>query len=246
MRYSRAVRFAFWYLLALAVGCAYLQNGFDTTFFMSGYGAPFTVFLHYGMDCLGAYAVMAGGLIAQELDFGTLQSTLGRGVKRSQIFSAKVICLFAVSILFYLIDVVAACLVRTWKMGYNPHGFVLEHYWEKVVRYNAGALAIILSYMCVFIFLMVLFQRTGVGFAVSVVVMYLDSAYQDRFTYYYYSGGGYGKIGGSFSARILMRLAVLDDSILSGGFWLMFVPCICIGIVALILAFVFFFKQDMK
>ena len=246
MRHSRAVKFVFWYSLITTVMLAFSPNNYDTTFFQSGYGALFPVYLHYVGNCLIIYAVLAGGLMGQEFDFGTMQSTVGRGVKRSRVFFVKVICMFAMSILTYLLSIALACLVRTWKWGYNPHGFTLEDYWAKVVSFHAGMLILTLSYLCVFTFLMVLFQNTGVGFAVSLAVIFLDAAYQDRFTFFYYSSNGYGRIGGAFSAEVLMRRAVLDDTVLTGGFWMIFVPIICIGTAALTAAFLCFLKRDMK
>ena len=246
MRHSRAVKFVFWYAVITTVMIAFSANNYDTTFFLSGYGALFPVYLHYTGNCLIVYAVLAGGLIGQEFDFGTIQSAAGRGVKRSRIFFVKVICMFTMAILTYFLSIVLACLVRTWKWGYNPHGLTLEHYWAKVFSFHAGMIIITLSYLCVFTFLMVLSQNTGVGFAASLAVLFLDAIYQDRFTFFYYSSNGYGKIGGAFSAEVLMRRAVLDDTILTGGFWIIFIPCICIGAAAFIAAFLCFLKRDMK
>lgn len=247
MRHSRAVKFVFWYALFTTVMMALSpNNNFDATFFQSGYGALFSVYLHYAGNCLIIYAILAGGLIGQEFDFGTIQSAVGRGVKRSRVFFVKMICIFAMAILTYLLSIVLACLVRSWKWGYNPHGFMLEHYWAKVISFHAGIVLITLSYLCIYTFLMVLFQNTGVGFVASLAVNFLDAAYQDRFTFFYYSGNGYGKIGGAYSAEIWMRRAILDDTVLSGGYWMIFVPCIGIGAAAFIAALLCFLKRDMK
>ena len=238
IKHSKWVIGVILYLMFMTVIGALFPGTRENYFTISGYGSLFSWSDNLmGMDIYSAFAFLVAGLMGKEFDNRTLHNIVGRGIKRKHYFAVKAICIIMLSALFYIASLCIFSVLRTMIFGYNPEALSYSDYWSKVLVYNGGALLLVLCYVSVFILLSVLIRRIGPMLVCSILINFIDSSLRE---------GAIAdiRIGGACRIAVKMRTAFQYDRILTGPFFTMFLPVICVGVVTLLLACQLFQKRD--
>ncbi len=238
MRCSWAVKIVFLYRIYEAVTSAVRPALVETAFMRQGAFAPFQAVTNYAGNIF-ICSILTGSVMDKEFEQGTIHNVLVCGVGRGRYFAVKTAGIWGLAILDYAVYACLYILFRCLFFGVGQGGGLSEFYWLKMLVYNGGAVAVVLAYHCLFLFFGVLFRNSVVTFMVSAALTVMRNGL-GIFIIRRVEGMKWKP------AYLLMREIAVSDNILSSDLAMALLPCICMGAISLILAYVLFQRKDMK
>lgn len=209
-----------------------------------GIRAPFLVPSYLTVWAYWIFAAFSALMLGGEYDGKLLKNAFSCGVSREKYYVVKVLSTYFVSFSLYIAAVVLTMAIRTVLFGFNPDGLVIEDYWLKVFVFSGMALAVIFAYVSIFNLLCFVFRSSGIPFILGVLITLRDFFSTSISVKYY----GYLKElpKNLYTIIELMKKERKSLDILNPEFLSMYIPCLCVGGVALIAGYVLFKVRDVE
>lgn len=241
IRRSRSLKKACVWYAALLLYCVMVTGG-EALLGYGGMRAPFVVPSYVAPWAYWIFAAFSALLLGGEYDGQLFKNAFVCGVSREKYFAVKVLATYLVSFFLYIAAVVLATLIRTIRFGFDPDGVMFENYWLKVFVFNGMALAVIFAYVSVFNLLVLAFRSSGIPFILGVLITLRDFFSTSLAVKYY----GYLKElpKNLFTVVAMMRKERQFADILNPEFLSMYIPCLCVGGIALAAGYVLFKMRD--
>lgn len=211
----------------------------------SGYRAPFSGYYTWGPAGFYLIAVLSAARTAGEYQSGRLAEALDAGVSRGWYFAAKVLSLFCLSACFYLAKVTVFSLLRLMLDG-SPagEGYHFPSYGLQVLVYQLGM--VLLYWFCVAAAVLcgvLLRKKSQAGFLIAAVLLADQFISLVRFKHISAVSPGQSFYGGPVAVCLQMDRYENMGGFLTYDFALQFLPCVYVGILALILGYFLFFRN---
>lgn len=207
--------------------------------------APFSGYYTWGPAGFYLIAVLAATRTAGEYQSGRLAEALGAGVSRGRYFAAKVLTLFCLSACFYLANVTVFSLLRLMLDGIPAGGgYRFPSYGLQVLVYQLGM--VLLYWFCVAAAVLcgvLLRKKSQAGFLTAAVLLADQFISLVRFKQIDAVSPGQSFYGGPVAVCLQMDRYESMGSFLTYDFALQFLPCVYVGILALILGYFVFSRN---
>lgn len=237
MKHSRQIKMVSFCVLLfsafVSVNLKYERNLMDITEY--GYGAAFEYFRQIAVMLIIFLAPMAADMTAREVDQGTIQNALSRGVRRGEYFAVKLICFLGYVTLSTLLGFLVYLVFRTMLLGFNPQGLVYPDYLLSVCTYIAGSLVLLYTYGLLVFCLGYYFDSVAAASFTGIVMLVLDAVVIFRFTPW---------PSPVRAADTMYEVLLKEQRILTMDFVWLLIPFICVCIIFGLLSWVFFRRKD--
>lgn len=183
---------------------------------------------------------IAAGIFSMDFKQHTVHNALSCGVSRSEIFASKVCVYYSFGFIVQLVSLVFYTVLVGLLVGWASPYYHYPNLVATMIVFHLGEAVIVFTYMSCFLFLGMIFRDPGglmfMGFVAFYADMWVSSLSKD-------SGGFMSSFSPMYLIQI-MRYYLRNKLVLSAEFVTLFIPCLAMGCLFLLMAYLIFQKRD--